>query len=60
MVRCFAMTSAEGAGFGVVFVEANVAGVVTCFAAAFSYAFAFVPQARRVGLLQQFVMFFGG
>ena len=60
MVRCFAMTSAEWAGFGVVFVEANVAGIVTGCAAAFSYAVAFVPQARRVRLLQQFVMFFGG
>ncbi len=52
------MTSAEGAGFGVVFVKANVAGIVTGFAAAFGYAFA--TGARRVGLLQQFVMFFGG
>jgi hypothetical protein len=58
MVRCFAMTSAEGARFGVVFVEANVAGIVTGCAAAFSYAFA--TGARRVRLLQQFVMFFGG
>ena len=54
------MTSAEGAKFGVVFVESNVAGAVTCCAAAFCYAFAFVPQARRVRLLQQFVVFFGG
>jgi len=58
MLRDLSMTSAEWAGFGVVFVEANVAGVVTCCAAAFSYAFA--TGARRVGLLQQFVMFFGG
>jgi len=58
MVRCFAMTSAEGAGFGVVFVESDVAGIVTCCAAAFCSAFA--AGARRVGLLQQFVMFFGG
>ena len=54
------MTSAERTGFGVVFVEANVAGIVTCFAAAFCYAVAFVPQARRVRLVQQFVVFFGG
>jgi hypothetical protein len=58
MVRCFAMTSAEWAGFGVVFVEANVAGTVTCFAAAFCSAVA--TGARRLRLLQQFVMFFGG
>jgi len=58
MLRDLSMTSAEWAGFGVVFVEANVAGVVTCCAAAFYSAFA--TGARRVGLLQQFVMFFGG
>lgn len=58
MLRDLSMTSAEGTGFGVVFVEANVAGIVTCCAAAFSYAFA--TGARRVRLLQQFVMFFGG
>ena len=60
MLRDLSMTSAEWAGFGVVFVEADVAGIVTGCAAAFSYAFAFVPQARRVRLVQQFVMFFGG
>ena len=60
MVRCFAMTSAEGARFGVVYVESDVAGIVACCAAAFGYAVAFVPQARRVRLVQQFVVFFGG
>jgi len=58
MLRDLSMTSAEWAGFGVVFVEADVAGIVACCAAAFSYAFA--TGARRVGLLQQFVVFFGG
>ena len=58
MLRDLSMTSAEWAGFGVVFVEPDVAGIVTCCAAAFSYAFA--TGARRVRLLQQFVMFFGG
>jgi len=56
MVRCFAMTSAERALFGVVFVKADVASTVASWAK--SYAFA--TGARRVGLLQQFVMFFGG
>jgi hypothetical protein len=58
MVRCFAMTSAEGARFGVVYVESDVAGIVACCAAAFGYAFA--TGARRVRLVKQFVMFFGG
>ena len=58
MVRCPAMTSAQRAGFGVVFIEANEAGIVTCFAAAFGSAVA--TGARRLRLLQQFVVFFGG
>jgi hypothetical protein len=58
MLRDLSMTSAEWAGFGVVFVEANVAGIVTCFAAAFCSAVA--TGARRFRLLQQFVVFFGG
>jgi len=52
------MTSAEWAGFGVVFVKADVAGVVTCCAAAFCSAVA--TGARRFRLVQQFVVFFGG
>jgi hypothetical protein len=52
------MTSAEWARFGVVFVKSDVAGTVTCFAAAFSSAVA--TRARRLRLLQQFVVFFGG
>jgi len=58
MLRDLAMTSAEWAGFGVVFVKADVAGVVTCCAAAFCSAVA--TGARRFRLLQQFVVFFGG
>ena len=57
MVRCLAMTSAEWAGFGVVFVQADVAGIVAGCAAAFSYAFA--TGARRVNFLRQFSVFFG-
>jgi len=60
MLRDLSMTSAKWAGFGVVFVKPNVAGIVTSCASAFSYAVAFVPQARRVRLVQQFVVFFDG
>jgi len=52
------MTSAERARFGVVFVESDVAGIVTGCAAAFCSAVA--TGARRFRLLQQFVVFFGG
>jgi len=56
MLRDLSMTSAERAGFGVVFVEANVAGTV----AGWAKGYAFATGARRVRLVQQFVVFFGG
>jgi hypothetical protein len=51
------MPLAEWAGLEVVLIKSDVAVAVARLAK--SYAFAFVPQARRVTFLQQFSVFYG-
>ena len=57
-MRVVSIALAEWAGLEVVLIKSDVAVAVACLAK--GYAFALVPQARRVTFLQQFSVFYGG
>ena len=57
-MRVVSIPLAEWASLEVVLIKSDVAVAVACLAK--GYAFALVPQARRVTFLQQFSVFYGG